>query len=48
MGFMNKVQANLICIHMYGKRAVGALKRPFQSGMEAMLKEQVRGVYVWA
>jgi Phosphate transport (Pho88) len=42
MGVMNKLQANLVQIHINGKRAVGALKRPFHSSLEALFKNQVR------
>ena len=41
MGVMNKLQANLVKIHIQGKRAVGSLKRPFYSNMEALFKNQV-------
>ena len=48
MGVMNKLQANLVQIHINGKRAVGALKRPFHSSLEALFKNQVRkSACVW-
>ena len=42
MGIINKVQANLVQIHIFGKRAIGALKRPFTLSIQALLDSQVR------
>ena len=45
LGIMNKAFSSLIQIHLYGRKAVGALKRPFQSGIESLLSEQVHFTY---